>query len=54
MDQNDAEEILNHINKKYNENVPSLVEIFVWKQIGKLQSFPIKSFYLNACHYSIF
>ena len=29
------EEILNHINEKYDENVPSLVKIFVRKKIDK-------------------
>ena len=43
MEQNDIEEILNHINEKYDENVPSLVKIFVRKKIGKLQLFPIES-----------
>ena len=37
------EEILNHINEKYDENVPSLAKIFVRKKIDKLQSFPIES-----------
>ena len=47
MKQNDIEEIINYINEKYDENIPSLVKIFVRKKIGKLQSFPIES--LPSC-----
>ena len=43
MEQNDVEEILNHINTKYNENLPSLVKMVVRKKINKLQTFEVES-----------
>ncbi|MBL4596732.1 MAG: hypothetical protein JKX99_09170 [Robiginitomaculum sp.] len=42
MEQVDVDEIINHINQKFNENVPSLVKMVVRKKIGKLQSFNIE------------
>lgn len=39
MEQNQIDEILNHINEKYEENVPRIVKMLVKKKIGSLQSF---------------
>jgi hypothetical protein len=43
MKQSDIDEILSHINEKFNDDVPSLVKIIVRKKITKLETFEIDS-----------
>ena len=43
MDQKEADEILNHIKQKFDEDVPGIVKMVVRKKIGKFQSFDAKS-----------
>ncbi len=43
MKQTDVDEILNHISKKFDENVPGVVKMVVRKKISKLQSFQTNS-----------
>ena len=43
MEQEKIDEILDHINEKYDENVPRLVKMLVRKKIGSLESFDAKS-----------
>jgi hypothetical protein len=37
MEQNDIDEILDYINKKFDANIPSFVKILIGKKIHKLQ-----------------
>ncbi|QLH04258.1 hypothetical protein C5F49_02215 [Nitrosopumilus oxyclinae] len=43
MEQNEIDEILEHINTKVAENVPSLVKMIVRKKLGSFQSFEAES-----------
>jgi hypothetical protein len=43
MRQNDIDEILNHINEKFNDDLPGLVKMMVRKKITKLETFEIDS-----------
>lgn len=43
MEQKEMDEILEHINTKVAENVPSLVKMIVRKKLGSFQSFEAKS-----------
>lgn len=43
MDQKEADEILNHIKQKFDEDVPGIVKMVVRKKIGKFQSFNAKT-----------
>jgi len=43
MKQNEIDEILDHINTKVAEDVPSLVKMIVRKKMGSFQSFDAKS-----------
>ena len=43
MEQNEMDEILDHINTRIGEDVPSLVKMLVRKKIGSFQSFEAKS-----------
>ena len=43
MRQNEIDQILNHINEKFNDNVPGLVKMIVRKKIAKLATFEIDS-----------
>ena len=43
MEQNEIDEILDHINTKVAEDVPSLVKTIVRKKIGNFQSFKAES-----------
>ena len=43
MEQNEIDEILDHINTKIAEDVPSLVKMLVRKRIGSFQSFEAES-----------
>lgn len=43
MEQKEIDEILEHINTKVAENVPSLVKMIVRKKIGSFQSFEAES-----------
>jgi len=43
MEQNEIDEILEHINTKVGENVPSLVKMIVRKKLGSFQSFEAES-----------
>lgn len=51
MRQNKTDEILNHINKKFRDDVPGIVKMIVRKKIGKLETFEIDSlpFALRTC-----
>lgn len=51
MRQNKADEILRHINEKFNDDVPGLVKMIVRKKISKLETFEIDSLppYLRKC-----
>ena len=39
MQQKEIDEILDYLNKKFDENIPSFVKILISKKIHKLQSF---------------
>lgn len=43
MEQNKIDEILDHINTKFAEDVPSLVKMLVRKKIARFQSFEAES-----------
>ncbi|MDH5463906.1 MAG: hypothetical protein OEY17_08080 [Nitrosopumilus sp.] len=43
MKQREIDEILNHINEKFNDDVPGLVKMIVRKKIAKLETFEIDS-----------
>ncbi|MGY5147528.1 MAG: hypothetical protein ACW9W4_05985 [Candidatus Nitrosopumilus sp. bin_7KS] len=43
MEQKEIDEILEHINTKVAENVPSLVKMIVRKKLGSFQSFEAES-----------
>ena len=43
MDQNEIDKILDHINTKVAEDVPSLVKMLVRKKIGSFQTFDVES-----------
>ncbi len=43
MQQNEIDEILNHINAKVAEDVPSIVKMIVRKKISNFQSFETES-----------
>ncbi|MGY5144680.1 MAG: hypothetical protein ACW9XH_09405 [Candidatus Nitrosopumilus sp. bin_32a] len=43
MEQNEIDEILDHINTKFAEDVPSLVKMIVRKKISSFQSFEAES-----------
>ena len=43
MEQNKIDEILDHINTKVAEDVPSLVKMLVRKKIASFQSFEVES-----------
>ncbi|MBT8242186.1 MAG: hypothetical protein HKO48_04415 [Nitrosopumilus sp.] len=43
MNQDQIDEILDHINSKYDENVPSIVKMLIRKKIGALKSFEADS-----------
>ena len=43
MDQNEIEEILDHINKKYDENIPRVVKMVIRRKIDKLESFNVET-----------
>jgi hypothetical protein len=43
MKQNEIDEILDHINTKVAEDVPSLVKMIVRKKMGSFQSFDVES-----------
>jgi len=43
MNQEKIDEILDHINSKYDENAPALVKMLIRKKIGALKSFEIES-----------
>ncbi|QLH02451.1 hypothetical protein C5F47_02170 [Nitrosopumilus cobalaminigenes] len=43
MEPEQIDEIIQHINSKYDENVPRLVKMLVRKKIGSLQSFDVES-----------
>ena len=43
MKQNEIDEILDHINTKVAEDVPSLVKMIVRKKMGGFQSFDVES-----------
>ncbi len=43
MQQNEIDEILDHINSKIAEDVPSLVKMIVRKKISNFQSFEAES-----------
>ena len=43
MKQNEIDEILDHINTKVAEDVPSLVKMIVRKKMGSFQSFDAES-----------
>ena len=43
MNQEKIDEILDHINTKYEENTPSLVKMMIRKKIGNLESFDVES-----------
>ena len=43
MEQNKIDEILDHINTKFDENVPRLVKMLVRKKMSVLQSFEVDS-----------
>ena len=43
MEQKEIDEILEHINTKVAEDVPSLVKMIVRKKLGSFQSFEAKS-----------
>jgi len=43
MKQNEIDEILAHINEKFNDDVPGLVKMIVRKKITKLETFEIDS-----------
>jgi hypothetical protein len=43
MEQNEIDEILDHINTRIAEDVPSLVKMLVRKRIGGFQSFEAES-----------
>ncbi|MHA7734666.1 hypothetical protein [Nitrosopumilus sp. S6] len=43
MKKKEIDEILGHINQKFEDDVPGIVKILVRKKIGKLQSFDAKS-----------
>jgi len=41
--QKEIEEILNHINQKFDEDVPGIVKMLVRRKIKKFQSFQVES-----------
>jgi len=43
MEQNKIDEILDHINTKFDENVPRIVKMLVRKKMSALQSFKTNS-----------
>ena len=43
MEQNKIDEILDHINTKFGENVPNLIKMMIRKKIGNFQSFEVES-----------
>jgi hypothetical protein len=43
VEQNEIDEILDHINTKFAEDVPSLVKMIVRKKIASFQSFEAES-----------
>lgn len=43
MEQNQIDEILDHINAKFAEDVPSLVKMIVRKKMSSFQSFEAES-----------
>lgn len=43
MEQNEIDEILDHINTKFAEDVPSLVKMIVRKKISSFESFEAES-----------
>ena len=43
MEKETIDEILNHINSKFESDVPKLVKMLVRKKIGSLQSFDVDS-----------
>ena len=43
MRQSDIDQILNHINEKFHDDVPGIVKMIVRKKITKLETFKIDS-----------
>jgi len=43
MKQSDIDEILNHINEKFNDDVPGLIKMIVRKKITRIETFEIDS-----------
>ena len=43
MKQKEIEEILDHINQKFDEDVPGIIKMVVRKKIVKFQSFSVES-----------
>jgi len=43
MRQKEVDQILNHINEKFHDDVPGLVKMIVRKRITKLETFEIDS-----------
>ena len=43
MKKKEADEILEHISQKFEDDVPGIVKMLVRKKIGKLQSFDVES-----------
>lgn len=43
MKKKEVNEILDHINQKFEDDVPSIVKMLIRKKIGKFQSFETKS-----------
>ena len=43
MKKKEVDEILHHINQKFEEDVPGIVKMLVRKKIGKLKSFDTES-----------
>lgn len=43
MKKKEIDEILGHINQKFEDDVPRIVKMLVRKKIGKFQSFDVES-----------
>jgi hypothetical protein len=43
MKQKEIEEILNHINQKFEEDVPGIIKMMVRRKLKKFQSFQVES-----------
>ncbi|MDF2422218.1 MAG: hypothetical protein OPY06_04335 [Nitrosopumilus sp.] len=53
MEQNQIDEILDHINAKFAEDVPSLVKMIVRKKLSSFQSFEAESLPISLRNCSV-